>query len=136
MHPRTLLIGALLLLASALTVAQSPAPAGPAVLEIIIVETGTNVPAAVPKLVEMMKRANGIAQKMGSHGKARLWSMVWAGPNAGHFVIAVESPNLGVVATDGAKMQMSPEWQKMVADFSAAGFKVVSQSLAMEVPTS
>ena len=80
-----------------------------------------------------MKRADAIAQKVGNRGKARLWALTLAGDNSGKFVIAVESPNLGAMAADSAKMRATPEWQKLIAEVDDSGFKVVSQSLAMEV---
>jgi hypothetical protein len=132
MNKNFLPIGALMLFVSGLALAQSPPPQ-PAVMEVIIVDVGDNVAMGVPKLVDIMKRGSAIAQKAGTHGKARLWALTWAGSESGRFAITIETPNLSVLAADGPKMQASPEWQKMLADFSAAGFKVVSESLTTEV---
>jgi hypothetical protein len=134
MKHNRILIGVLMLCAMTTALAQSPPNANPPVIEIIVVDVGANVPAAVPKLIDIMKKAKAIATKAGTKGSARLWAANWAGPDSGRFIIAVENPSLGVMAADGPKMQTSPEWQKLIADFYAAGFKVVSQSLLMEVP--
>jgi hypothetical protein len=135
MKRNTILVGTLLLLAAGTGMAQSAPPsAEPAVTQIIVLDVGPNTTAAVPKLIDIMKRADTIAQKIGNRGKARLWALTFAGDNSGKFVIAVESPNLGAMAADSAKMRATPEWQKLIADVDESGFKVVSQSLAMEVP--
>lgn len=130
-----LLIGTVLLLVAGVTGAQSPPMSKePAVAQVIVLDVGPNPSVAVPKLVEMMKRGNALAQKTGNHGKARLWVNSFAGPEAGKFVVVIETPSLSLMAADGTKMRMDPEWNKLFADIEASGIKVLSESLATEVP--
>jgi hypothetical protein len=134
MKPPIFLIGTLLLLVAGVATAQSPPAKEPAVAQIIVLDVGPNPSAAIPKLIDMMKRGNALAQKTGNHGKARLWVNTFAGPQAGTLIVVIETPSLGLLAADGAKMRMDPEWAKLFADVEATGFKVLSESLATEVP--
>jgi hypothetical protein len=129
-----LLIGAVLLLVGAVAGAQSPAGKEPAVAQIIVLDVGPSPGVAIPKLIEMVKRGNALAQKSGNHGKARVWINSFAGPEAGKVIVVIETPSLSLMAADGARMRTDPEWNKLFADLDASGFKVVSESLATEIP--
>ena len=127
-------IAASLLLATGVATAQSPPAKEPAVAQIIVLDVGPRPGTVVPKLIELMKRGNAIAQKTGNHGKARLWANSFAGPEAGKVIVVIETPSLSLMAADGVKMRTDPEWTKLFADAETLGFKVVSESLATEIP--
>jgi hypothetical protein len=132
MHKMIALIGTLTLLVVTAAAAQTPPAGAPHVTQVIVLQMPNG--SSIPKLVDIAKRAQVIAMKAGSTGKARLWNLAFAGPEAGHVIIAVEFPSMAAFAESGAKLQTNPEWQKMNADAEAIGVKVVSASLAVEIP--
>jgi hypothetical protein len=130
MFTKSMFIGILAAVAALTASAQSPAPApaGPHVTQVLVIE------GDVAKLAEFAKRARAITDKVGAPGKARLWNIAWGGAESGRTVIAVEYPSLAALAASEAKLQTNTDWQKMNADAAAAGLKLVSSSLAVEVP--
>jgi hypothetical protein len=130
MFTKSMFIGVLVAVAAVTASAQSPAPASapPHVTRVLVIEGN------VGKLIEIAKRARAITDKAGVQGKARLWNVVFGGPEAGRTVIAVEYPSLAALAAADAKLQANPDWMKMNADAAAGGLKLVSSSLVSEVP--
>jgi hypothetical protein len=64
---------------------------------------------------------------------SRVWQSTLAGPNTGTVAVAVEHPSLVSMAQDGAKVAADAEWQKVVDAFQAAGMRVVSNSVSVEI---
>jgi hypothetical protein len=118
-----------LLFVAATAPAASPPAEGPAVTEVLVFDVGPNF----PKFLELTKRANAIAQKYGSTGKARFWMAAYAGRDSGAVIVTVEYPSLVSLAQSSAKVDPSPEWQQLVADAQASAIKVVSDSIVVEV---
>jgi hypothetical protein len=118
-----------LLFVAATAPAASPPAEGPAVTEVLIFDVGPSL----PKFLELSKRADAIGKKYGGTGKARVWMAAYAGPEAGHVIVTVEHPSLVSLAQSTAKINPSPEWQKLVADAQASSIKLMSQSIFVEV---
>jgi hypothetical protein len=132
---RNILLSSLVILAAAVTgSAQTPAAKPPGVTIVIVLQNPNSSPANVAKLVAGLAKARKIAATYKDPGKARLYASTYAGNEAGSFVITVEYPSMLAMAQAEGRMQASKEWQDMVAEVMATGFKPVSQSLVTEVP--
>jgi hypothetical protein len=116
---------AILFVAASPAFAQSP----PRVINIIGIETGGDT----AKFLEFVKRARAINEQYGSTGTTRVFQATLAGPNTGNMAVAVEFPSMTSMAESQAKIGPSPEWQKFVADFQAAGMSVISNSVSVEI---
>ncbi len=61
-------------------------------------------------------------------------STVSQGLRPAKLIVVIETSSLSSMAADGVKMRADPEWTKLFADIEASGIKVVSESLATEIP--
>lgn len=86
-----------------------------------------------PKILEFGKRAAEISAKLGTTGTTRWWVSGLSGTNTGRLAAVIEYPDSVSMAQSRAKNAASPEWQKFVADFQAAGLRVISSSEIIEV---
>jgi hypothetical protein len=132
---RNILLTGLVVLAFAVTgSAQSPPAKPPGVTVVIVLQNQDASPANVAKLVAAMAKARTISATYKEVGKARLFANTYGGNEAGSFIITVEYPSMQAMAAGNGRMQASKEWQQMVGEVMASGFKPVSQSLVTEVP--
>lgn len=129
MMKHTLMMVTMLALLAAAAPAASPPNAGPAVSEVLVFDVGGNL----EKFMALSKRADSIAQKSGSSGKARTWISAYAGPNSGSVVVVVEYPSMVALAESTTKMRATPEWRQLVADAQSSSIKVVSDSIVVEL---
>ncbi len=129
MIKHTLLMVTVLTLLAAGAPAASPPNMGPAVSEVLVFDVGGNP----QKFLQLSKRADAIAQKSGSLGKARSWISAYAGPNAGSVIVVVEYPSMVALAESTTKMRATPEWQQLVAEAQASSVKLVSDSIVVEL---
>ena len=128
MIKNVVMLAMMLLFVAATAPAASPPAEGPAVTEVFVFDVGPNL----PKFLALSKRADAIAQKYGSTGKARSWMTTYAGPNTGNVIVTVEYPSLVSLAQSRAKVDPSPEWRQLVTD-AQMSIKLVSNSIVMEV---
>ena len=129
MRITSLLIALALVFAFTLTPSQSTAQGMPKVINVATYD----VAGDMPKFLEFYKRAIAIAEKYGSTGESRLWVSTFAGPNTGSVAVATEYPSMLSMAQSGEKLLLTPEWQKLVAEFEAAGMRPISNSLAADL---
>jgi hypothetical protein len=125
----SLLIGLALVFAFTLVPSQSAAQAPPKVVNVI----SYDVAGDMPKFIGFYKRAMVVLEKYGSTGKSRLWVSTLAGPTTGTVAVATEYPSMASMAQSTEKFFPTPEWQKLVADFEAAGMRIISSSLAADI---
>lgn len=132
MYKNCILAAALLL--SAATAAFAQTPPGPAPVSLVIVlDAGQNMGASLPKLIDAVRRGTALSKKDGAMaGKARLFTSLVGGVS-NQILLVVEFPSLAAYAASEAAHAQSPDWQKLSADFGAAGLKVVSTTLESEV---
>ena len=117
-----------LLFVAATAPAASPTGEGPTVTEVFVFDVGPNL----PKFMDLSQRADAIAKKYGGTVKARTWMATYSGPNTGNVIVTVEYPSFMSLAQSRAKINASPEWQKLVAD-AQASIKLVSNSIVEEI---
>ena len=129
MRIRSLLIG--LALVFAFAAAPNPAAAEEAA-KVINVAT-YDVAGDMPKFLEFFERAMAITKQYESSGQSRVWLSTLAGPNTNTLAVATEFPSFVSMAESNAKLMASPEWQKLVADFEAAGMRVLSNWVSVEI---
>ncbi len=103
--------------------------AGPAVAITLIFDAGGD-PAQV---VELAGRAIAIATKAGSQGKQRVFNVAFGGTSSDSVVIVVEYPNMAAFADSFTKVGASPEFQKLSSEFRAAGIRLISRSIMIEI---
>ena len=95
----------------------------------LFIDTGGDL----PKFLEFFTRFNAIAEKYDSTGTARVWMATLAGPLTGNVVVVTEFPNMVSMAESQAKVVQSPEFQQFGTDFAAAGMRVTSNQVTVEV---
>jgi hypothetical protein len=101
----------------------------PAAAITFILDPGGN-PAQV---AEFAKRANAIATKLGAQGKQRVFGVAFGGTTSDHVVIVVEFPNMLALAESSSKMSASPEYRKLTSEVTAAGIRLISRSIMVEM---
>lgn len=127
-------IGSLLIvIALVLTFGLAPSSAvaqdAPAVNNVLFIDVGGDL----PKFLEFFTRFGAIAEKYDAGGTSRVWMATLAGPLTNNVVVVTEFPNLVSMAESQAKVNQSPEFQQFVADFAAAGMRVTSNQVTVEV---
>ncbi len=125
----SLVIGLALVLTFGLAPNDAVAQDAPAVNNVLFIDVGGDL----PKFQELFTRATAIREKYGSTGTGRVWFATLAGPNTGSVVVVLEFPSMVSMAQTNAKVFPSPEWQQFLADFNAAGMRVVSNQALVEV---
>ena len=125
----SLLLSVAIVLACVQAPEEAKAQEGRKVIQIVAIDTGGDL----PKFLEFSKRIQVIADKTGSTGQRRIWQSTLAGPETGSVAVAIEYPSLISMAESTAKTAAAPEWQQLAADFQAAGMRVVSNSIAVEI---
>ena len=101
----------------------------PAAAITFIFDSGGN-PA---QMVELAGRANAIATKAGGQGKQRVFNVAFGGTSSDNVVIVVEFPNMAALADSFAKVGASPEFQELASEFRAAGIRLISRSIMVEI---
>jgi len=122
-------VGILALLVSGPASADQHEMAGPAAGITFVLDPAGNH----AQMVEFAKRANDIATKLGVQGKQRIFNVAFGGPTSDHVVIVVEFPNMAALAASTSKINASPEYRKLTADVRAAGIRLVSRSVMVEM---
>ena len=125
----SLLLSVAIVIACAQAPEEAKAQEGRKVIQIVAIDTGGDL----PKFLEFSKRIQVIADMTGSTGKRRIWQSTPAGPETGTVAVAIEYPSMVSMAESTTKMVATPEWSQLVADFQAAGIRVVSNSVAVEI---
>lgn len=87
----------------------------------------------VADFMGFLDRADGIAKELGASGKRRAFMNTFAGQQSNLVIVSVEFASLVDLAESSSKISASPEWQKLGADISAAGIRLVSQSVMQEL---
>jgi hypothetical protein len=129
MRCTSLLVGLALALAFTLAPSESVAQAPPKVINVL----SYDVAGEMPKFMELYKRAMALMGKYGSTGTSRLWVSTLSGPNTGTVAVAIEYPSMASMVESGDKLFLSPEWQKLVADFEATNMRLLSNSMAVDM---
>jgi hypothetical protein len=128
MKTKTILMASCLI-ASALAVSAADAPAPPHVVEVIVLDVGTNM----QKFQELANRIAAISKKQQAGGTVRYYVSTWSGEGAGRVIVTVEHPSLAALAQSQARRMASPDFQKWQADAQASGLKQLSSSLVTEL---
>ncbi len=125
----SLLIGLAFVFAFTLVPSSSMAQTPPKVINVVTYDIGGDM----PKFLEFYKRAMVILEKYGSTGESRLWVSTLAGPNTGGVAVATEYPSMTSMVQSNEKLFFTPDWQQLVADFEAAGMRILSNSVAVDL---
>ncbi len=125
----SLLIALALVLTFGLAPNDAVAQEAPHVNQVLFVDIGGDL----PKFREFFTRFVAVAKKYDSTGTTRAWLTTLAGPNTNNVVVVTEHPSLVSMAQSNAKVVPSPEWQQLTAEFAAAGMRVTSNSVTMEI---
>jgi hypothetical protein len=78
----------------------------------------TGVTVERGKLEEYRKRVGsvqGISERLGLKGRARMWHAEVAGPNTGAVAVGTQYPDLATYSSEQAKLAGDAEWQKLLA---------------------
>jgi hypothetical protein len=129
MRNSSLLIGLALVFAFAAAPNPAMAQEAPKVINVAIYDVAEDM----PKFLEFFKRAIAITKQYESSGQSRVWLSTFAGPDTNMVAVATEFPTFVSMAESNAKVMASPEWQKLVAEFEAAGMQVLSNGVSIEV---
>ncbi len=108
---------------------QAMAQEGPAVLQVIQVDTGGNM----AKFLEVAGKFEALSQKLGSTGERRILQSTLAGPNTGTIFVVIEYPNFVSMAESVSKINASPEFAQLGAEAQAAGLRIVSNSVSVDI---
>src|SRR5262249_23992093 len=103
------------------------------VLLVVQLESSGTPDAAIPRIMDVMRVAGPLGQKLGLSGRPRVWAAAFAGPPTGRVAVVIERPTFAAFVADGAKQQASPEWSRVTAAQATAGMKVVSNSIFEEI---
>ena len=125
----SLLIALALVLTFGLAPNDAVAQDAPRVIQVLFVDVGGDL----PKFQEFFTRFDAVAKKYDSTGTARAWLATLAGPNTNTVVVVTEYPSLVSMAQSNAKVVPSAEWQQLAAEFAAAGMRVISNGVSMEI---
>jgi hypothetical protein len=129
MRPGSLLIGLVLVLTFVLAPNDAVAQEAPRVLTVVFLD----IAGDVPKFQEFFTRGDAIAKKYDSTGTVRVWLATFAGPNTGTVIVVTEYPSQVSMAQSLAKVVPSAEWQQLGAEFAAAGMRVTSNAVNVEI---
>ncbi len=120
-------------LAVALACSQAPVQAvaqeAPRVVNVQTYDVAGNTPG----FLEFVQRARAISEQYGGTGEVRVFLSTLAGPNTNTVAVVAEFPSLVSLAESNAKIIPSPEWQQLLADFQAAGMRLVSSSVSVDI---
>ena len=108
--------------------ANEAAAQGPVINLIAVDDNGD-----LPGLLEIVKRARTINERLGIAETARVWQATLAGDEVNSVVIAIEYATLEALAKAQAKQAADSEWQKLVQDVQARGFSLTSNGLWQEI---
>ncbi len=108
---------------------QAMAQEGPAVIQVIQIDIAGNM----ARFQELSAQADAVNQKYDSTGERRIFLSTLSGPNTGSVFVVIEYPNFVSMAESVSKINASPEWAQFVADFQAAGMRVVSNSVSVDI---
>ena len=104
--------------------------AGPAAMQVFMLGPGDG---GVAQLIPLLERGRAIAEQIGSGGKGRYFQVAFGGPTSGSVVVAIEFPSLVALAESETKMNANPDYQKLIADIQAAGVRVLSRAVTIEL---
>ena len=124
-----LFVSVAVILAYAQAPEQAMAQEGPKVINIVTIDVGGNM----EKFLELTGRIGDLSDKAGSTGQRRIWQATLAGPNTNTVVVAIEYPSLVSMAESTAKVNATPEWGQLMAEAQAAGLRVVSNGVSVEI---
>ncbi len=102
---------------------------GQAVVQVVQVDIAGNL----AKFLQLMWQVAAISEKYGGTGERRILQSTLAGPNTGSVFVVIEYPSLVSFAESNAKIGPSPEWAQFVADSQAAGMRVASNSVSVDI---
>ena len=125
---RTLSI--LLCCALALAAMSSPAFAdgGPRVVNVLTFEVED-----MEKFVALTKRAAELQEKLGTGGTQRVLLSLYSGTGTGTPFVVLDYPDLETFAAAERKTDESEEWAAFLVDVQAAGVRVVSNSVSVDI---
>lgn len=107
----------------------SLAQEAPKVINVLNIDTNGKDDA----FLALVKRVEGIRERLGVAGTSRVWQSTLAGDQTGSTFVAVEYPHLVSMAESISKMGADAGWQKLVDDFEKAGMNVISNSTSVEI---
>ncbi len=125
----SLLIAFALVLTFVLAPNDVVAQEAPRVNQVLFIDVGGDL----PKFQELFTRFDAVAKKYDSTGTPRVWLATLAGPLTNTVVVVTEYPNLVSMAQSNSRVVPSKEWQELVAEFDAAGMRVTSNQVTVEV---
>ena len=124
-----------LFIALAVTLACSQAPVQAVAQEAprIVTVLTVDVAGDTPRFLEFVVRGTAISEQYGGTGSVRVFLSTLAGPITNTVAVVTEYPSLVSMAESVSKINPSAEWQQLVADVQAAGMRVVSNSVSVDI---
>lgn len=101
----------------------------------VIDVTYVNANGDVKGLVQLLAKGHAIGKKLRPDGNVK-WNIYMAskaGRYSGTVVVVVEHPSHSAWAEAQQIVVTSPEWEALSEEFTAAGYKLVSSGLSVEV---
>jgi hypothetical protein len=94
-----------------------------------------NVNGDVKGFIQLVTKARAIGKKLRPAGNVKLsvYMASKAGAFSGTVVVVAEHPSHSAWAEAQQIVQASPEWQALMAEFGAKGYKLVSSGLSVEI---
>jgi len=101
----------------------------------VIDVTYVNVNGDVKGFLELVTKARAIGKKLRPDGNVKLsiYMASKAGAFSGTVVLVAEHPSHSAWAEAQQIVQASPEWRALMGEFGAAGHKLVSSGLSVEL---
>ena len=120
----------LLCCALALAAVSSPALAdgGPRVVNVLSFEVED-----MEKFIALTKRAAEIQAKLGTGGTQRVLVSLYSGSGTGTPFVVLDYPDMETLVAADRKTDNSEEWAAFLVDVQAAGVRIVSNSVSVDV---
>ena len=85
------------------------------------------------KFLEVAGKFEALSEERGSTGERRILQSTLAGPNTGTVFIVIEFPNFVSMAESVSKINASPEFAQLGAEAQAAGLRIVSNAVSVDI---
>jgi len=112
-----------------LGIAASATAAGPAVTQVVAVDTNGDTDA----LLADAKSNAKIFERLGIQATRRYMQATLAGSESGTIAVVIDYPSLAALAAAQEKLRNDPEWQKYIEKINKSGMSVQSNSVWVDM---
>ncbi len=115
--------------ANEITPDGAPEAARGNVIQYVGLDTNGNLPA----LLDIVKRARSINERLGTAGSARVWQATLAGDQTNSVGIGIEFESLEALAQAQTKQQADAEWQKLFEEVQQKGITATTNQIWTDI---